>query len=191
MTAIPPALLWGVRRYLAAPQASITAIQRQPFPGGLSGSRLEYWRLHLRRAGVATSLMLVYKQGSVVAGSLMQGAPQHEAMAYSVLPERVPLTLPTIVAVDVPAGDIWMLPFPPARATTHWRADWDADDVRAVIVDLARLHAAFRAQDDLPADWGWLPTVLVLALAGCPLGLGAEFRSASATLFSRILMARS
>jgi len=156
MNRVPPALLWGVRRYLAAPQARITAIHRQPFPGGLSGSRFQYWQLSLRRAGVATSLMLVYKQGSVVAGAFMQGAAQRESMAYATLPERVPLTLPVIVAVDVPAGDIWMLPFPPAKTTSHWRAEWNEDDVRAVIADLARLHAAFWGKDDVAVEWSWL-----------------------------------
>ncbi len=152
----PPALLWGVRRYLAAPHAIITAIHRQPFPGGLSGSKFEYWRLNLRRAGAATALMLVYKQGLVVRGAFMQGAPQREALAYANLPGNVPLTLPTIVAVDAPAGDIWMLPFPPAKAATHWRADWDETDVRAVIADLARLHAAFWDQNQFPEEWHWL-----------------------------------
>jgi len=156
MTAPPPALLLGVRRYLAAPQARITAIQRQPFPGGLSGSRFEYWRLSLRRAGVTASLMLVHKQGSVVAGALMQGAPQREALALAMLPQRVPIAMPTVIAVDVPAGDIWMLPFPPAKPTSHWRASWDEEDVRAVIADLARLHAAFWDRGDTSGDWGWL-----------------------------------
>jgi hypothetical protein len=156
MTPIPPALLWGVRRYLAAPQARITAIQRQPFSGGLSGSRFEYWRLSLRRAGVTATLMLVYKQGSVVTGAFMQGAAQREALAYATLPERIPLTTPVIVAVDVPAGDIWMLPFPPAKTTSHWRADWDEADVRAVIADLARLHAAFRDNNRVNEEWSWL-----------------------------------
>ncbi len=156
MNEAPPALLWGVRRYLAAPQARITAIQRQPFSGGLSGSQLEYWRLSLRRAGVATSLMLVYKRGSVVTGAFMQGAAQREALAYAALPGRVPLSLPVIVAVDVPAGDIWMLPFPPAKSTTHWQAQWDEADVRAVIADLARLNAAFWNDSAAANEWAWL-----------------------------------
>jgi hypothetical protein len=145
-----------VRRYLAAPQARITAIQRQPFPGGLSGSRFEYWRLSLRRAGVAASLMLVYKQGSVVTGAFMQGAAQREALAYAALPERIPLTMPIIVAVDAPAGNIWMLPFPPIKTTSHWRANWDEADVRAVIADLARLHAAFWDREEAVREWDWL-----------------------------------
>ncbi len=156
MTTIPPALLWGVRRYLAAPQARITAIQRQPFAGGLSGSRFEYWRLSLRRAGVTASLMLVYKHGSVVAGALMQGAAQREALAYANLPQRLPLTLPRIVALDAPAGDIWMLPLPPAKTASHWQAHWDEADVRAVIADLARLHVAFWNQGDVVRDRAWL-----------------------------------
>jgi hypothetical protein len=153
---VPPALLWGVRRYLAAPQARIVAVQRQPFPGGLSGSRFEFWRLRLRQAGATASLALVYKHGSVVAGALMQGAAQREALAYAALPEWAPLTLPAIVAADAPAGDIWMLPFPPVKHATHWRADWDEADVRAVIADLARLHATFWGHHDAPRAWSWL-----------------------------------
>lgn len=156
MNAAPPALLWGVRRYLAAPQARITAIRRQPFSGGLSGSRLEYWHLSLRRAGVAASLMLVAKQGSPVRGAFMQGAAQREALAYATLPRRAPLTLPTIVAVDAPAGIIWMLPFPASKAASHWRADWNEADVRAVIADLARLHAAFWDSAESVREWNWL-----------------------------------
>ena len=156
MTAVPAALLWGVRRYLAAPQARIIAIRRQPFSGGLSGSRLEYWHLSLRRAGVATSLLLVTKQGAPVTGAFMQGAAQREALAYAMLPRRVPITLPTIVAVDAPGGVIWMLPFPAAKAASHWRAAWDERDVRAVIADLARLHAAFWEHETVVREWDWL-----------------------------------
>ncbi len=156
MNAVPAALLWGVRRYLAAPQARITAIRRQPFAGGLSGSRLEYWHLSLRRAGVAASLMLVAKQGATVQGAFMQGAAQREALAYAILPQRAPITLPTVVAVDAPAGVIWMLPFSSVKASSHWRAAWDAQDVRAVIADLARLHAAFRDKEETVREWDWL-----------------------------------
>ena len=156
MNAIPAALLRGVRRYLAAPQARITAIRRQPFAGGFSGSKLEYWRLSLRRAGATTDLMLVAKQGAPVAGAFMQGAAQREALAYAALPRRAPITLPVIVAVDAPAGAIWMLPFPPAKPATHWRAQWDETDVRAVIADLARLHAAFWNEEEAVREWDWL-----------------------------------
>jgi len=156
MSAISPALLAGVRRYLAAPRAQITSVQRQPFAGGLSGSRFERWRLHLRRAGSATTLMLVRKHGSGVSGAFMQAAAQREALAYAILPASAPLTLPVIVAVDAPVGDIWMLPLPPAKTTSHWRADWDMADVRAVIADLARLHAAFCGKNAIADDWPWL-----------------------------------
>ena len=152
----PSALLWGVRRYLAAPQARIIAIQRRSFLGGLSGSQFAYWQLRLRRAGVATNLTLVYKQGTVASGAFMQGAAQREALAYSLLPPHLPLNLPTVVAVDAPAGAIWMLPFSPSVATSHWRADWDKEDVRAVIADLARLHAAFWENSAQTSSWPWL-----------------------------------
>ncbi len=152
----PPALLWGVRRHLAAPQAEIVAIQRQPFPGGLSGSRFEYWRLRLRKAGVASSLTVVYKQGRVAKGAFLQGAAQREALAYAHLPGRAPLTLPTVVALSAPTGELWMLPFPPAKPATHWRVAWDEEDVRAVIADLAKLHAAFWNHTETPETWPWL-----------------------------------
>jgi hypothetical protein len=154
--AISPALVWGVRRYLAAPRAEIRHIRRQPFPGGLSGSQLEYWHLALRQAGMTGALTLVYKRGKVVAGAFLQGAPQREALAYASLPGRIPLDLPTVVAVSAPTGEIWMLPFPPAKPATHWQAAWDESDVREVIADLARLHAAFWNRTDTPATWPWL-----------------------------------
>ncbi len=157
--AVPAALLWGVRRHLAAPRAEITAIQRQPFPGGLSGSPLEYWRLSLRKAGVASSLTLVYKRSQVVTGEFLKGAGQREALTYAALAHRIPLTLPTVVAVHAPAGEIWMLPFPPAKPASHWRAAWDEEDVRGAIADLARLHAAHWNDKALAekAPWLWRP----------------------------------
>ena len=51
------------------------------------------------------------------------------------------IDMPTVVAVDIPAGDLWMLPFPPAKHTSHWMADWDERDIerealaRAQVVD--------------------------------------------------------
>ena len=152
----PPALLWGVRRYLAAPRAEIAAIRRQPFPGGLSGSRLEYWHLRVRKGGVASNLTLVYKQGRVVGGAFLQGAPQREALAYTHLPGRVPLALPRVVALSVPSGEIWMLPFSRTKPTNHWHAAWNESDIHGAIADLARLHAAFWNQAETPEAWPWL-----------------------------------
>ena len=154
--AIPTALLWGVRRHLAAPHAQIVRLHRQPFPGGFSGSRFEYWHLTLRRAGIVTTLTLVYKQGNVATGAFLHGAAQREAYAYVSLAGFAPLTLPTIVAVHAPAGEIWMLPFPPAKVTTHWFAAWEESDVREVISDLAHLHAFFHPRDDVTHAWSWL-----------------------------------
>ena len=153
---IPAALLRGVRRHLDAPQAEIVAIQRQPLPGGLSGGHLASWRLRLRKAGAVSALTLVYKHGDVAAGEFMKGASQREALTYAALADRIPLTLPTVVAVHAAAGEIWMLPFPPAKPATHWRAAWDEGDVRAVIADLATLHAAFWNQAETPETWPWL-----------------------------------
>jgi len=59
-------------------------------------------------------------------------------------------------AVDAPGGVIWMLPFPAAKAASHWRAAWDERDVRAVIADLARLHAAFWEHETVVREWDWL-----------------------------------
>ena len=157
MTAeIPDALLWGLRRYLAAPNASIIALHRQPFQGGLSGSALEYWRMHLHRAGVQATMTLIYKRGAVVSGAFLRGAPQREALVYSVLSSQVPIDVPTIVAVDVLAGDLWMLPFPPSKHTSHWLADWEAEDVDAALKDLARLHLKFWRTEEVLGQWPWL-----------------------------------
>ncbi len=156
MAEVPPALLWGVRRYLAAPNAAIISVQRQPFPGGLSGSTLEYWRLSLRRAGVQAALTLVYKRGAVVTGAFLRGAPQREALAYANLPGRVPIDLPTAIAFDVAAGDLWFLPLPPGKSSSHWQANWDAEDVANALTDLARLHLAFWDVRPEMDAWTWL-----------------------------------
>ncbi len=154
-TVVPSALLWGVRRYLAAPQAGIRACRRQPLRGGLSGSTLEYWHLHLHQAGLAHTLILVYKRGAVVSGAFLAGAPRREALVYAHLASRLPLTLPTTVAFDTQTGDLWFLPFPPGRYSSHWQADWGSAEVLAVLDDLARLHAAFWESPSLPT-WSWL-----------------------------------
>ena len=153
---VPAALLWGVRRHLAAPRAEIAAIRRQPFPGGLSGSRFEYWHLSLRKAGMISQLMLVYKRGHVVTGAFLRGAPQRETRLYAELAPRLPLTLPTVIALNVPDGELWMLPLPPSKPASHWRAAWDAQDVREVIADLARLHTAFRGRLEPLQAHPWL-----------------------------------
>jgi len=153
---IPTALLWGIRRYLAAPHASVRALHRQPFQGGLSGSTLEYWRLRLHRAGVQPTLTLVYKRGAVVTGAFLRGAPQREALAFVHLPERVPINMPIVVAVDIPAGDLWMLPFPPVKHTSHWMADWSEHDIERVLEDLARLHNTFWDNLETLREWSWL-----------------------------------
>ena len=153
---VPPALLWGVRRYLAAANASIISVQRQPFQGGLSGSTLEYWWLSLRRAGVQSALALVYKRGAVVTGAFLAGAPQREALAYAHLPGKVPVDLPTVIAFELATGDLWFLPFPPVKYTSHWLANWDEPDTSNALTDLARLHLAFwDASSELEA-WPWL-----------------------------------
>lgn len=157
MTAdLPPALLWGLRRYLAAPHATVTALHRQPFEGGLSGSTLEYWRLHLRRAGVQQTITLIYKRGAVVAGAFLRGAPQREALAYANLPGKIPLDTPTAVAFDIAAGDLWLLPFPASKHSSHWLADWSRADVEAALTDLARLHLAFWDAPAKLAQMSWL-----------------------------------
>ena len=166
---IPAALLWGLRRYLAAPNATVRTLQRQPFQGGLSGSVLEYWHLRLHRAGVQATITLVYKRGVVVSGVFMRGAPQREALAFVQLPEELPIAMPTVVAVDVPAGDLWMLPFPPSKHTSHWMANWSKGDTEQVLQDLARLHSAFWNKHEILDDWSWLarPTTSdATALAG-------------------------
>ncbi len=157
MTATAPeALLWGVRRYLAARQAEIRAVHRQPFPGGLSGSALEYWRLSLRRAGMQADMTVVYKRGKTVEGAFMRGAARREVMAYAHLPGRVPIDMPTVVAFDAISGDLWLLPFPPVKHASHWLADWDEADVERTLADLARLHAAFWDAREILAGWPWL-----------------------------------
>ncbi len=159
---LPPALLWGLRRYLAAPAATATSLQRQPFSGGLSGSTLAYWRLNLRRAGVQANITLIHKRGAVVEGAFMRGAPQREASIYANLAGKTPITLPTPIAFDLLSGDLWLLPFPPAKHTSHWLADWDRADVENALGDLARLHAAYVQADILIAaegglaSWSWL-----------------------------------
>ena len=153
---IPAALLWGLRRYLAAPNATVTALQRQPFQGGLSGSALEYWHLRLHRAGVQATITLVYKRGAVVSGAFLRGSSQREALAFVHLPDRLPIDMPTVVAVDIPAGDLWMLPFPPAKRTSHWMADWDHRDIEQVLQDLVRLHSAFWNKYGILGNWSWL-----------------------------------
>lgn len=156
MTILPPLLLQGLRQHLADPQAQVLDVQRQHLTGGLSGSRLERWRLHIQGQRGERQLKLIYKQGAVVSGAFMQGAPQREALALLTLPSRVPLTMPQIVAADARQGDIWMTPFPPSKPTSHWQAAWDDADVRAVITDLARMHAAFWGQDEQARAWPWL-----------------------------------
>ncbi len=171
---VPAALLWGVRRYLAAANASIISVQRQPFQGGLSGSTLEYWRLSLRRAGVQAALALVYKRGAVVTGAFLAGAPQREALAYAHLPGKVPIDLPTVIAFDLAAGDLWFLPFPPVKYTSHWLANWDEADISNALSDLVRLHLAFWDASSELESWPWLsrpvgtdaPALLVDGLAG-------------------------
>ncbi len=105
---------------------------------------------------MVTNLTLVYKQGAPVPGAFLRGAAQREAHAYAYLPEIAPITLPTPVAIQAPAGEIWMLPFPPAKVTTHWLAAWEEADVRGVIADLAHLHAFFYSRDDVTHAWSWL-----------------------------------
>lgn len=156
MGAIPEGLLWGLRRYLAAPQASVTTWQRQPFAGGLSGSALEYWQLGLRRAGVQQSITLIYKRGAVAEGAFLRGAAQREALVYAHLSPLIPLTLPTAVAFDVVRGDLWLLPFAAGKRTSHWQADWDAADAQATLDDLARLHSAGWGEEDRLAAYPWL-----------------------------------
>lgn len=156
MATIPESLLWGLRRYLAAPQASVSSWQRQPFAGGLSGSTLEYWRLGLRRAGVQQSITLVYKRGAVVEGAFLRGAGQREALVYAHLALLLPLTLPTAVAFDVATGDLWLLPFAAGKHSSHWQADWDAADVAATLEDLARLHLALWGEGERLRAWPWL-----------------------------------
>ncbi len=153
---IPPALLWGVRRYLAAPAANVTSLHRQPFSGGLSGSAFEYWRLNLRRAGVQSNLTLIHKRGAVVEGAFLQGAPQREALVYAQLAAHIPIAMPTAIAFDVVSGDLWLLPFPPAKHTTHWLADWERGDVEKALADLAKLHAAFWDANAVLDRWPWL-----------------------------------
>jgi hypothetical protein len=152
---VPPALLWGVRRYLAAPQAGISSWRRQPLRGGLSGSTLEYWHLRLRQAGLVSTLTLVYKRGAVVSGAFLAGAPRREALVYAHLAPQLPLALPAAVAFDTQTGDLWFLPFPPGRYSSHWQADWGTEEVLAVLDDLARLHAAFWEAPAL-RTWSWL-----------------------------------
>ncbi|RME86433.1 MAG: hypothetical protein D6775_00085 [Caldilineae bacterium] len=156
MTAVPEALLWGIRRHLAAPAAQVLAVHRRPFAGGLSGSTFELWRLHVARAGVQSILTLVYKKGAVVSGALLRGAPQREALAYNCLPNAQPLAMPTLIAGDILAGDLWFLPLPPAKSTSHWSAAWDAEDVLATVADLASLHAAYWGEQETLARWDWL-----------------------------------
>ena len=153
---IPAALLRGLRRYLDAPRATVGALHRQPLEGGLSGSALETWRLRLHRAGGRTSITLVYKRGAVVDGAFLRGAAQREALAFVHLPGELPIDMPTVVAVDLPHGDLWMLPFPPAKRTSHWLADWDQDDIAQTLRDLARLHSAFWDKNEILGDWPWL-----------------------------------
>lgn len=155
-TDIPPALLWGLRRYLAAPAAVVTSLHRQPFSGGLSGSAFEYWRLNLRRAGVQSNLTLIHKRGAVVEGAFLRGAPQREALVYAQLAAHIPIAMPTALAFDVVSGDLWLLPLPPAKHTTHWLADWERGDVEACLIDLAKLHAAFWDASAVLARWPWL-----------------------------------
>jgi hypothetical protein len=152
---VPSALLWGLRRYLAAPQAEVVACRRQPLRGGLSGSTLEYWHLQLRRAGLTNQLTLVYKRGAVVTGAFLAGAPRREALVYAHLADRLPVSLPTAVAFDTQTGDLWLLPFPSGRHSSHWQADWGEAEVLAALDDLARLHVAFWEAPTL-ASWSWL-----------------------------------
>ncbi|MCO6452031.1 MAG: phosphotransferase [Caldilineales bacterium] len=156
MAGVPEALLWGLRRYLGAPQASITGIKRQPFAGGLSGSTLEYWHLNLRRAGVQASIALVYKRGAVVEGAFLRGAAQREALAYANLPGQIPIAMPTPIAFDIPNGDLWLLPFPPSKHTTHWLANWQRADAEKALADLAKLHASLWGNEAKLEGWAWL-----------------------------------
>lgn len=153
---ISPVLLEGVRARLGDPQARIVSVERQLLSGGLSGSRLEYWRMGLKHANALTPLTLVYKNGSAVTGALMRGAAQREALAYANLTDHTPLTVPNVVAADTFTGDIWMLPLPPAKPATHWSADWTEDDVRCAITDLVRFHAAFLGKEAIARQWRWL-----------------------------------
>lgn len=165
---LPPALLWGLRRHLAAPAAVVVSLQRQPFGGGLSGSTLAYWRLSLRRAGLQSGLTLVHKRGAVVEGAFLGGAPQREAQVYAHLAGKAPVAMPIPVAFDLLSGDLWLLPLPPAKPSSHWLADWDRADVENTLADLARLHAAYWHEGAAAvagrglADWPWLarPTTL-------------------------------
>ncbi len=160
---LPPALLWGLRRWLASPAATVTSLQRQPFSGGLSGSTLAYWRLNLRRAGIQSSMTLVHKRGAVVEGAFLRGAPQREVQVYAHLAGKAPIAMPTAVAFDLVSGDLWLLPLPPAKPTSHWLADWERADVENTLADLARLHAAYWQASALAlTEWPWLahPTTL-------------------------------
>lgn len=159
---LPPALLWGLRRRLASPAATVTSLQRQPFSGGLSGSTLAYWRMSLRRAGIQSSITLVHKRGAVVEGAFLRGAPQREAQVYASLAGKAPIAMPTAIAFDLLSGDLWLLPFPPAKHTSHWLADWDRADIENTLADLARLHAVYWEVDARKPDehglasWPWL-----------------------------------
>ncbi len=155
-TMVPSTLLQGVRRHLNAPHARILQVQRQPFTGGLSGSHFESWHLTLQQAGPVSHLTLIYKRGRVVTGAFLQGAGEREAQCYAHLAPHLPLRTPTVVAVDPTTAEIWMLPLPPHKPTSHWHAAWHEDDLRAAISDLARLHATFWEQRTRFQTWPWL-----------------------------------
>lgn len=153
---LPETLLRGLRQFFHTPDLRVTVHSRQRLAGGLSGSTLERWRLHLQGPAPLSELELVYKRGVVVPGAFLQGAPQREAWLYQQLRPHIPLTLPTVIAVVPAQGDIWMLPFADSKPTSHWSAAWNRDDVAQSLVDLARLHAHFWERTESLEQQSWL-----------------------------------
>jgi hypothetical protein len=135
-----------LRSYSAEPDQQVESFSVERLDRGTSGARLHVVSINLASGEAPLRFILKFDGG------------QNEVFFYRELAPRVPVDTPRVLdARLLDDGRAWLL----MEEITDVKDGlaWDEADYKAVLTDMARLHARYWAQTDLLDDclWLWRP----------------------------------
>lgn len=155
-----PALMAGLRRYLAASDLRLGDIKPIAIPNaqpassfGDAGTTLRALSVGVRIDGEDQTLALLLKEPPVTAsGRVLVGVGQREYGVYRRLAEHLPMLVPALVAGEEAEG--WFV----LEALTGLRLphQWIPDDYREAITNLVAMHDRFHGLSETLQTYAWL-----------------------------------